>query len=56
MAALRPALGVRGAAVPAALNVIQLAGWGAFEIIAMRNAPIPWRKTPFTSARRWCGR
>ena len=38
IAALRPTLGVRGAAVPALLNVIQLVGWGTFEIIAMRDA------------------
>lgn len=38
MATLRPSLGVRGAALPALLNVIQLVGWGAFEIVAMRNA------------------
>ncbi|MGA9658993.1 MAG: putative hydroxymethylpyrimidine transporter CytX [Asticcacaulis sp.] len=37
-AALRPTLGVRGAAIAAVLNVIQLVGWGAFEIIAMRDA------------------
>lgn len=35
---LRPALGVRGAAIPAVLNALQLTGWGAFEIIAMRDA------------------
>jgi NCS1 family nucleobase:cation symporter-1 len=35
MAGLRPALGVRGAAIPAALNALQLVGWGAFELIAM---------------------
>lgn len=38
MGALRPTLGVRGASVAAILNVIQLVGWGAFEIIAMRDA------------------
>ena len=38
MGALRPALGVRGAGVPAVLNAVQLTGWGAFEIIAMRDA------------------
>ncbi len=38
IAALRPTLGVRGAAVPALLNVVQLVGWGTFEIIAMRDA------------------
>jgi NCS1 family nucleobase:cation symporter-1 len=35
---LRPALGIRGAAVPAVLNLIQLTGWGAFEIVAMRQS------------------
>lgn len=38
MAGLRPALGVRGAALPAGLNVLQLVGWGAFELVAMRDA------------------
>ncbi|MDV6329816.1 putative hydroxymethylpyrimidine transporter CytX [Asticcacaulis sp. 201] len=38
MAALRPTLGVRGASVAAVLNIVQLVGWGAFEIIAMRDA------------------
>lgn len=38
MANLRPALGVRGASIAAVLNAVQLAGWGAFEIIAMRDA------------------
>lgn len=38
MAALRPTLGVRGAHAAAVLNIIQLIGWGAFEIIAMRDA------------------
>lgn len=38
MGVLRLTLGARGAAVPAALNAVQLAGWGAFEIIAMRDA------------------
>lgn len=37
MGSLRLALGRRGAAVPAVLNAIQLTGWGAFEIIAMRD-------------------
>ncbi|HVI30116.1 putative hydroxymethylpyrimidine transporter CytX [Hansschlegelia sp.] len=38
MATLRPSLGLRGAAIPAVLNVIQLVGWGAFEIIVMADA------------------
>ena len=47
IAALRPTLGVRGAAVPAVLNVIQLVGWGAFEIIAMRDAADALAKQTF---------
>jgi NCS1 family nucleobase:cation symporter-1 len=35
---LRPALGVRGSAIPALLNLVQLTGWGAFEIVAMRQS------------------
>jgi NCS1 family nucleobase:cation symporter-1 len=38
MSSLRPTLGVRGASVPAVLNAIQLVGWGAFEIIVMRDS------------------
>ena len=38
MGTLRLALGARGAAIPAVLNAIQLTGWGAFEIIAMRDS------------------
>ncbi len=38
MGSLRLALGARGAAVPAVLNAVQLTGWGAFEIIAMRDS------------------
>ncbi|WP_153101122.1 putative hydroxymethylpyrimidine transporter CytX [Paraburkholderia hayleyella] len=38
MSSLRPTLGVRGARAPAMLNALQLAGWGAFEIIVMRDA------------------
>ncbi|MES2034194.1 MAG: putative hydroxymethylpyrimidine transporter CytX [Pseudomonadota bacterium] len=35
---LGPAVGVRGASIAAVLNAVQLTGWGAFEIIAMRDA------------------
>jgi len=38
MAALKLSLGKRGAALPAVLNLLQLIGWGAFEIIVMRDA------------------
>ena len=38
MAALKLSLGTRGASLPAVLNLLQLVGWGAFEIIIMRDA------------------
>ncbi|QTL03057.1 putative hydroxymethylpyrimidine transporter CytX [Aquabacter sp. L1I39] len=38
MAMLRPTLGVRGAVLPTCINVIQLVGWGSFEIIIMSQA------------------
>ncbi|WP_432720750.1 putative hydroxymethylpyrimidine transporter CytX [Jeongeupia wiesaeckerbachi] len=38
MSALRPTLGLRGASLPAICNLIQLIGWGAFEIVVMRDA------------------
>lgn len=38
MAALRPALGVRGSFVPTLVNIVQLVGWGAFELIVMRDS------------------
>lgn len=38
MAMLRPTLGVRGAVVPTCINVVQLVGWGSFEIIIMSQA------------------
>lgn len=47
MAAVRPALGVRGSALPAALNVVQLIGWGAFEILVMGDAASQLAKRAF---------
>jgi nucleobase:cation symporter-1, NCS1 family len=47
MGSLRPALGARGAAVPAVLNAAQLTGWGAFEIIAMRDSANALAKQTF---------
>ena len=38
MAALRLTLGRGGASAPALLNLLQLIGWGSFEIIVMRDA------------------
>lgn len=35
MVNLRPALGIRGSYLPSALNVLQLVGWAALEIIVM---------------------
>lgn len=47
IANLRPALGLRGAAIPAVLNAVQLTGWGAFEIIAMRDSADALAKQTF---------
>ena len=47
MAALRPTLGRYGAVAPAALNVLQLFGWGIFEIVAMRDAADALAKSTF---------
>nr|WP_165441438.1 putative hydroxymethylpyrimidine transporter CytX [Pseudomonas syringae] len=38
MAALKLSLGGKGASLPAVLNLLQLIGWGSFEIIVMRDA------------------
>lgn len=38
MATLKLSLGGHGAALPAVLNLLQLIGWGSFEIIVMRDA------------------
>jgi NCS1 family nucleobase:cation symporter-1 len=47
IAALKPTLGRHGAALPAVLNVIQLFGWGIFEIVAMRDAADALTKSAF---------
>lgn len=38
MASLKLSLGKRGVALPVLFNLIQLIGWGAFEIVVMRDA------------------
>lgn len=38
MVMLRPVLGIRGSYLPTALNILQLIGWGAFEVIIMSQA------------------
>ncbi|HTH58765.1 MAG TPA: putative hydroxymethylpyrimidine transporter CytX [Paraburkholderia sp.] len=47
MSSLRPTLGVRGASVPAVINMVQLVGWGAFEIIVMRDSAEALTKQAF---------
>ncbi|MDQ7849283.1 MAG: putative hydroxymethylpyrimidine transporter CytX [Armatimonadota bacterium] len=38
MVLLRPALGIRGSYLPTLLNIVQLIGWGSFEIFIMSQA------------------
>ncbi len=38
MVMLRPLLGIRGSYLPTVLNIVQLIGWGAFEVIIMGQA------------------
>jgi NCS1 family nucleobase:cation symporter-1 len=38
MVSLRPSFGLRGSYLPSLVNVIQLVGWGAFEIVIMAHA------------------
>jgi NCS1 family nucleobase:cation symporter-1 len=50
---LRPTLGVRGAHLAAVLNVAQLVGWGAFEIIVMRDAAGTLAQKTFGGSAPW---
>ena len=38
MVLIRPVLGIRGSYIPTILNILQLIGWGAFEVIIMAEA------------------
>ena len=38
MVSLRPSFGQRGSYLPSLVNVIQLVGWGAFELVIMAQA------------------
>ncbi|MFN8485494.1 MAG: putative hydroxymethylpyrimidine transporter CytX [Anaerolineae bacterium] len=38
MVSLRPSLGLRGSYLPSALNIVQLIGWAAFEVLIMAQA------------------
>jgi NCS1 family nucleobase:cation symporter-1 len=53
MAALKLSLGSQGAALPAMLNLLQLVGWGAFEIIVMRDAASLLAGKTFGSDSAW---
>jgi nucleobase:cation symporter-1, NCS1 family len=47
MSSLRPTLGIRGASIPAVINMVQLVGWGSFEIIVMRDSADALAKQAF---------
>lgn len=47
MVLLRPALGIRGSYLPSVLNIIQLIGWGSFEVFIMAQAANGISKTLF---------
>ncbi|GGK09318.1 putative hydroxymethylpyrimidine transporter CytX [Pseudomonas matsuisoli] len=59
MSALKLSLGSKGAALPAVLNLVQLIGWGSFEIIVMRDAAallagrVFGEGSPWTSPALW---
>ncbi|WP_300651392.1 putative hydroxymethylpyrimidine transporter CytX [Pseudomonas sp.] len=53
MAALKLSLGSKGAVVPALLNLLQLVGWGAFEIIVMRDAASVLAVRAFGEGSQW---
>jgi len=38
MVSLRPSFGLRGSYLPSLMNVVQLVGWGAFELVIMAQA------------------
>ncbi len=53
MAALKLSLGNKGAGVPAILNLLQLVGWGSFEIIVMRDAASLLGAGAFSESSLW---
>ncbi|CRN05721.1 Cytosine permease [Pseudomonas sp. URMO17WK12:I11] len=53
MGTLKLSLGAQGARLPALLNVLQLIGWGAFEIIVMRDAASPLGARAFGEGSIW---
>jgi NCS1 family nucleobase:cation symporter-1 len=53
MAALKLSLGSKGACVPAILNLLQLVGWGSFEIIVMRDAASLLGAGAFSASSPW---
>jgi NCS1 family nucleobase:cation symporter-1 len=53
MAALKLSLGCKGATLPAILNLLQLVGWGSFEIIVMRDAASLLGAGAFSESSLW---
>ncbi|WP_263147214.1 putative hydroxymethylpyrimidine transporter CytX [Pseudomonas sp. RIT-PI-AD] len=53
MATLRLSLGRQGAVLPAVLNLLQLIGWGSFEIVVMRDAASLLARRAFGAASPW---
>lgn len=53
MASLRLSLGRQGVRLPALLNLLQLVGWGAFELIVMRDAASLLGTRAFGEASLW---
>lgn len=53
MATLRLTLGSQGARLPALLNLLQLVGWGAFELIVMRDAASLLAARAFGATSTW---
>ena len=53
MAALKLSLGSKGASLPALLNLLQLIGWGSFEIIVMRDAASLLGSRAFSEGSLW---
>jgi NCS1 family nucleobase:cation symporter-1 len=53
MAALKLSLGSKGASLPALLNLLQLIGWGSFEIIVMRDAASLLGTRAFSEGSLW---
>jgi putative hydroxymethylpyrimidine transporter CytX len=47
MVSLRPSFGLRGSYLPSLINVVQLVGWGAFELVIMAQASASLTRSVF---------